>query len=239
MTDGPASGQNASVADIYLYADETGNLDYDADGKKGATDYFGFGTAVYEGDHGDALMEGLRLRASVEHGGVSLERGFHAKDDSWKTRGEMFDVIAAQAPRFDTTFLLKANAYDRIREAGEMRLYKMAWYLHFKEVALQVSSKDDTLWAIVGTFGTKARARQARHALSDVCDQVRHDVRLCVWPSRSSWGLQVADYALWATHRNLTGQPCESFASAIEPSTVTRFTPWGELPVTPPLIQTR
>ena len=38
-----------------MYADETGNLDYSAGDKVGATKYFGFGTAVFSGDHGSFL----------------------------------------------------------------------------------------------------------------------------------------------------------------------------------------
>ena len=38
--------------DVYLYADETGNLDYGGATKQGASPYFGFGTAVFIGDHG-------------------------------------------------------------------------------------------------------------------------------------------------------------------------------------------
>lgn len=51
--------------EVYLYADETGNLDYAGSGKTGASDYFGFGTAVYYDDHGSQLMQGLRLRTKV------------------------------------------------------------------------------------------------------------------------------------------------------------------------------
>ncbi|MGI5159364.1 hypothetical protein [Microbispora sp. CA-102843] len=47
----------------------------------------------------------------------------------------MYDVIKAQAPRFDTTFLAKENAYDSVRNKGDLYLYRMAWFLHFKEIA--------------------------------------------------------------------------------------------------------
>lgn len=57
------------VADIFMYADETGNLDYegvpDARGG-GASTYFGFGTAVFQHDHGGHLLEALMLRARLE-----------------------------------------------------------------------------------------------------------------------------------------------------------------------------
>lgn len=224
------------MADIYLYADETGNLDYGGAGKRGASAYFGFGTVVYEGDHGAALMEGLRLRAEVTgRGGVSLSKGFHAVDDSSQTRDEMFRLVGSQAPRIDTTFLRKSAAYPRVRAAGEMRLYKMAWFLHFKKIAVQVSARQDRLFVIAGTFGTKQRGQQARAALADVCAQVDRDITLCVWDAASSWGLQVADYALWAVHRDLTGRSCRWFAPHVQPTLQSTFTPWGRDPVTPPL----
>jgi hypothetical protein len=201
----------------YLYADETGNLDYAGSGKTGASDYFGFGTAVYYDDHGSQLMQGLRLRTKVTANGVSLARGFHAVDDSHATRNQMFDAIAGQAPRFDTTFLLKSAAYPRVRQAGEMRLYKMAWYLHFKTVAVQVSDPDDELFVVAGTFGTKARRTQAETALADVCGQVNRDITLCVWESATSWGLQVADYALWAVPSQ-SARPALSLVLNIHPA---------------------
>lgn len=39
--------------DVYMYADETGNLDYDVAG--GGSKYFGIGTATWTGEHGPHL----------------------------------------------------------------------------------------------------------------------------------------------------------------------------------------
>jgi len=215
------------VADIYLYADETGNLDCDGEGKQGASAYFGFGTAVFDHDHGAELWNGLRLRAELERKGLNLPRGFHAINDSHVTRNEMFEVIAQQAPRIDTTFLLKANARDCIRQRGQMHLYKMAWYLHVKYVAPLVAGPADRLFVIAGSFGTRSRQTQAREALSDVCVQLDREIVLCVWEASSSWGLQVADYALWAVHRNLLGKDCRWYGTAVRPTLGSTFTPWG------------
>lgn len=184
---------------------------------------------MFDHDHGRELWDGLLLRAAMEAKGLNLPRGFHAVDDSNVTRGEMFDLIANQAPRFDTTFLCKANAYDYVRARGQMYLYKMAWYQHLKYVAPEVSRAGDTLYVIVGTFGTRARATQARAAVRDVCDQVNRDIVLCVWDAASSWGLQVADYALWAEHRVLMGRACRWYESSVEPTMASTFRPWGKL----------
>ncbi|MFF4653149.1 DUF3800 domain-containing protein [Streptomyces sp. NPDC001380] len=215
------------MAEIYMYADETGDMDMS--GSQGASRYFGFGTAVFEGDHGHSLWEGLQLRCQLERRGISLPRGLHAKDDSHATRGEVFQLIESQAPRFDTTFLLKANAYSYIRAAGPMRLYKLAWYLHFKEIVRRVSSPGDTVYVIAAHLTTNKKEGSARLALQDVCQQLATDreIVLCVWNAATSWGVQVADYGLWAVHRILEDRKCSWYESSVKPTLATTFMPWG------------
>lgn len=219
------------MSDVYIYADETGNLDYNADGKAGATPYFGFGTVTYAGPHGDALWRGMVLRADVGHkagpGAGSARRGFHALNDSNRTRAEVFAEVATQGPRFDATLLYKENADADVKQRGEMYLYKLAWYLHLKDVITYVSSSGDRVFVIVATLGTAARATQARAALLDVCQMVRRDVILCQWDSATSWGLQVADYCLWATQRRESRGGGTWWQDYIRPLTRSVFFPWG------------
>jgi hypothetical protein len=214
------------VSDVYMYADETGDLDMT--GAAGASRYFGFGTAVFPDDHGRYLWEGLTLRCDLESRGVRLPRGFHAKSDSHSTRSQVFDLIRRQRPRLDTTFLLKANAYQRIKDAGQVRLYKMAWYLHFKEIARQVTRPGDRLFVIIGMLQTNNKRDAIRHALEDVCSQITgRTIVPCIWDAPSSWGIQVADYGLWAVQRVLEGRDCPWFDTCISPTLRSTFTPWG------------
>jgi len=215
------------MAEVYIYADETGNLDFDGASKTGGSAYFGFGTAMFREDHGEYLWRGLRLRASLEEQGVNLPKGFHAVNDTNRTRALVFEELRAQKPRIDATLLLKANAYDHVRSAGEMRLYKMAWYLHFKHVAAQVSAEGDTLYVIVSTLSTKARQTQASAALRDVCAQTNRECVLCVWDAGTSWGLQVADYALWAIQRRSDGGGGTWWDDYVRASAASTFFPWG------------
>lgn len=221
------------MSTVYVYADETGNLDYDVS-KRGASEYFGFGTAVFTDEHPEALWGGLDLRARLTGGegnrpGVQLPRGFHAVQDTPATKAAVFAEIRDQSPRFDSTFLLKRRAYDSVKERGEMYLYKVAWFLHFKHLASKVSQHGDTLVVVAASFGTKRRQAEAEAALRDVCSQMGRQYVLCVWDSATSWGLQVADYGLWAMQRDLEGRSGTWFADYIEQSTRSRYTPWGEL----------
>lgn len=221
---------------IYLYADETGNLDYNAPTSPTESGYFGFETALFTDDHGDALWKGHELRTGLAAKGLHLPGGFHAKNDRVATRNEMFAVIRDLAPRIDTTFLYKPNAYASVKARGQMYLYKIAWYLHIKEVVLRVSTTRDRLVIVAGSFGTKERASQAREAVQDVCDQINRDITLCVWDAPTSWGLQVADYALWGVHRNLVGKGGAWFLDSVKPSLKTTFMPWGSAPKNVPAI---
>lgn len=212
--------------DVYLYVDETGTLDY-ADPN---SPYFGIGTATFVGDHGHALWEGLQLRTSLEKAGVRVPKGLHAKDDTRATKTQVFDVIRRQAPRFDTTFLAKGNAYSYVKARGPLYLYKLALYLHMKDVIFRVSSPGDSVYVIAGHLQTNNK-RQAIHlAVSDVCQQLGWDrtVTACVWEAPSSWGIQVADYGLWSTQRELLGKTSQWHATCVNPTLMTVFRPWGQ-----------
>ncbi|WP_431893545.1 hypothetical protein [Nonomuraea sp. bgisy101] len=113
------------MSEVFMYADETGNLDYDVAG--GGSKYFGIGTATYQGDHESAFWQGHRLRLAHARAGVEFPKGYHAKNDNHRTRIEVCDVIRNQAPRFGMTFLAKDNAYTNVRDKGQEYLYRIAW----------------------------------------------------------------------------------------------------------------
>jgi len=221
---------------IYLYADETGNLDYNAPTSPTESGYFGFGTALFTDEHGDALWKGHALRTRLAERGLHLPSGFHAKNDRVATRHEMFAVVKELAPRIDTTFLYKPNADDTVKTKGQMYLYKLAWYLHIKEVVMRVSTARDSLVIVAGSFGTKERATRAYNAVREVCERIDRRITLCVWDAPTSWGLQVADYALWGVHRELVGKGGAWFRDSVAPTLATTFMPWGRAPKDVPAI---
>lgn len=217
------------MGDVYLYADETGDLDMS--GSLGASRFFGFGTAVFVGGHGRQLWDGMELRCRLERRGVRLPAGLHAKNDSHTTRSEVFSLIGRQAPRFDTTFLLKAKADAEIRAEGPVRLYALAWYLHFTAIAQEISEPGDRLYVIVGSLQTSNKRGAIRQALEGVCKQVGQDREIvpCIWDAASAWGIQVAHYALWATQRLVEqGRDSPWFERCIKPTLRSVFRPWEQ-----------
>jgi len=220
------------MADLFLYADETGNLDYNVNGNSGASTYFGVGTALFDRDHGDALWNGLRLRAELSGSFAgattfSLPKGFHARNDGFEIRERVFSAINEQAPRFDATFMNKGRAYDYVRARGSMWLYKWTFYCHLMRVAQLIATPTDTLYVIIATLGTKALQKTAHRALEDVCQQTGLRVVLCVWDSATSWGLQVADYGLWAMQRKLEKNDDSWHSRYVASHEATVTYPWG------------
>ena len=212
-----------------MYADETGDLDFS--GNPASAAYFGIGTATFAGSHGSALAQGLELRCALEAVGVELPRGFHAKNDSHRTRAEVFEALRMQAPRFDTTFLAKSGAYPYVQKYDKTRIYKLAVYMHLKWILPRILSPLDSAYVILGSLQTSGKRSAIREAVADVCMQVaglaNTGIAPCIWDAPSSWGIQVADYGLWAVQRDLEGRPCEWLDTCVKPTLASTFMPWG------------
>jgi len=215
------------VTQIYIYADETGDLGFDSDAP-----YFGIGTATFVGNHASSLWDGFELRTRLETRGVSLQKGLHAKNDAPRTRAEVFSVLDRQNFRLDTTFLYKQNAYDYVKARGPVYLYKTAIYQHLKLIALQVSQPGDEVFFIAGHLQTSSKRAAIGDAVRDVCTQLATDRTIvpCIWDAPSSWGIQVADYGLWSAQRELLGRENRWHDQVIKPRLQSFFLPWGSAP---------
>ena len=93
--------------DYCVDLDETGTLDFDDAAEER---YFGVGSATWAGHHGEAIWQGHRLRLELEGAGIRLAKGLHATNGSATTRSQVFELIAAQKPRLDSTMLLKSSS---------------------------------------------------------------------------------------------------------------------------------
>lgn len=184
------------MADRYVFADEAGNFDFSRG--PGASRYFILCTVTSAHCRiGDAL---LSLRRDLGWRGLHLDRVFHATEDPQPVRDEVFSLLADMDCRIDATILEKSKAQAHLKD--QARLYKMAWYLHFKQLAWHMSSSD-RLFVAASSLGTK----KARHALHAAVDEVVLQLspcsshRVAFWPADSDPCLQVADYCTWAIQR--------------------------------------
>jgi hypothetical protein len=212
------------MKEVYVFADETGDLGYTSSSSR----YFGFGTLSVEENFPLILWNGFKLRCALENSGYQLKEGFHAKVDKFAIKKEMYGLISNMNVKFDFTFLNKDNAYPSVKDKGELGLYKLAWYLHFKYLAEKYLYEDVRLVVVVADIQTKAKKHDLRAALDEVALQFPGiQTSLFVWKSQTSWGLQLADYGTWSAQRFLTYGECVFWDSAISKLTRSYFKPWG------------
>lgn len=182
----------------YIFADESGNFDFSR--RSGASKYFILTTITADDfGAGQALLD---LRRELAWRSVGLDREFHATTDSQEVRDYVFSVFAQHEFRVDATILQKSKAQPSIRTTDE-QFYKMAWYLHMKYLAPRVVTRDDELFVVGASIGTKKRRSAFHAAVADVMHQVSPTTRFRVasWDATSDPCLQVADYCAWAIQR--------------------------------------
>jgi hypothetical protein len=180
-----------------MFADEAGNFDFSVG--QGASRYFVLCTVSADScDVGDDL---LRLRRQLGWRGLHLDKVFHATEDPQAIRDEVFDLLKRSDFRVDATILEKRKAQPHLQ--SERALYKMAWYLHFKYVAPRVARRDDRLFVVAASLGTKKKRSAFHQAVDDVVHQVSpcRSHRVAFWSMESDPCLQVADYCTWAIQR--------------------------------------
>ena len=209
---------------IYIFADETGDLGY----TPSSSEHFGFGTVTLDETSSQTLWNSFKLRCELESEGFPLKQGFHAQQDRYVIRARVFELISQSNPSFDFTFLKKANAYEYVKSRGDLGLYKMAWYLHFKFLAEKYQNQDMRFVIVIADMQTKSKKYELRAALQDVSLQFpKTKSTLVVWNSNTSWGLQMADYGTWSAQRILRGQQCEFWEKYVSKLNPSFYKPWG------------
>jgi hypothetical protein len=215
------------MSDVWIYLDESGTPDFDLG--IGSSPYFAIGEAVMRDGHDQMLGDFLVACAGRD----KLVNGFHAYDDSSATKAALFDVMGRSGARYAFTFMAKANAYADVRDRPKIWLYQYALYVHLKASIPVHSRIGDTVHVIAAHITMGAKQAAIEQAVSGVCGQLSSD-RVVVphmWRSPTSAGLQMADYALWATQRSIVqGRTCFQDDPVVRPRESFCHFPWGTAP---------
>ena len=204
---------------VYVFGDESG--DFVFGGKPGSSSYFLVATATLRDE--SLPHELAALRRELQWQGIGLERGFHAGEDSWPVRNQVYDLIAAHDFRVDATILEKSKARAQIRESN-LRFWQTSWFYHLHYLAPRVADAGDALMVIAAALDTGMRRDAVRAALVDVVSQVSpaRESRSLVVPAAVEPGLQVADYCAWAIQRKWETGNTDAF-SRIEDKVASEF----------------
>lgn len=190
------------VAIKYLFADESGDLQFLRNGK--ASRYFAVGTLCADEEQVWALRTRLmRLRDELAWKAQGLDSCFHASPDAQVVRDAVFDALVDLEFRFDITLLEKSKAQPSIRPT-EPKFYQYAWFFHLSRAAPQLFHQGDSIQVVAAQMGTRKTRAAFRGAVDDVmaqCLPFRAKRVLAFWRDESDFGLQAADYCTWAVTR--------------------------------------
>jgi hypothetical protein len=190
------------MARCYLFADESGNLDFSR--SRGATPYFAVGTMLVRGDDAvEALRTDLlKLQTELGWSGIDQFNGFHASEDAQAVRDEVLEVLRRHPVTLDVTLLEKSKTQPHLR-ATDVEFFRLAWARHLSTLPSVAGAADELMVAVaaVGTRKTRAAFRAAAH--SAVTETALHDnPRIVFTPAAADPALQAADYLLWAAVRD-------------------------------------
>lgn len=190
---------DGSKSPLYVFLDEGGNFDFSANGTKYVTLTCASCTRPFPW-----FMPLADLRCNLLEAGWDLER-FHASEDHWKVRQQVFDVIAGHAQdfRLDSLIVEKRKTAPSLQPI-EVFYPRMLGYLLRYVIEGGLREGHNQVLVITDTLPLKKKRHAIRKGIqltlppmlpSGVTYEILHH------SSQSSVGLQLADYCNWAIYR--------------------------------------
>jgi hypothetical protein len=185
---------------IYLFFDESGNLDFSENGSR----WFCFGSLTLR-DPGPLSAALTRLRYGLLEQGLELEH-FHAAEDRQAVRNQVFSELARVGGfEFDVLVAEKSLTPAELRDPFEF--YAHLGYVLVDSLLDRFRDTDEPVVVITDCLPlqrkNKALAKAFRNAIRDSLGGrqfsiVHHN-------SATHAGLQAVDYCTWAVQRRLRG----------------------------------
>lgn len=198
---------------VHLFGDEAGDLAFKPPAPPGISRYFIIGTVAM--DDCSIAEELTALRRELAWNGVHLDE-FHATVDKQRVRDRVYDIISQHDLRFDATILDKRKAFP-YTYSDPLYFYKLAWYLHFKDIAPAIVDSKDELLVVASSLQIKRKKKTTKaavhKAVTEVVNQVSPTVicHCAFTPAKTDPCLQVADYMTWAVQRKFEMDDSRSY----------------------------
>ncbi len=184
--------------DVYLFLDESGNLDFSSSGTR-----FFVLTCV-------TMTRPFKINAQLEEykydcleWGMGQE-GFHCAEDNAHVRSKVFGIIAANLDEIlvDSLIVEKSKTGPALRD--DSRFYpEMLGYL-LRYVLEKLPDQVDEVTIITDTIPLQRKRQAVEKAIKKTLSKMLPTgprYRILHHGSRSHYGLQVADYCSWAIYR--------------------------------------
>jgi hypothetical protein len=185
---------------VYLFFDESGNLDFSENGSR----WFCFGALTLR-DPGPLTAEFARLRYAFLEQGLELQC-FHAAEDRQVVRNEVFGALT-QVGGFDFDVLVA----DKQLTPGVLRdpfeFYARLGYVLMDSVLERFRELDEPIVIITDSLPVQRERKALGKAFrTAIRDSLRgRPFTIMHHTSAAHAGLQAVDYCTWAVNRRLRG----------------------------------
>jgi hypothetical protein len=187
---------------VYLFFDESGNLDFSPNGSR----YFCFGVLTLR-DPGPLTVALTRLRYSLLAEGLELEY-FHAAEDRQAVRDRVFDTLA-EVGGFALDLLIadKREIHPLLRNPFEF--YCRHGYAIMEAALTHVRHLDEHIVVVTDTLPIQRERKALEKAFRSALRKYLGSQSFSVLHhgSAAHAGLQAVDYCTWAVQRKLRGDP--------------------------------
>jgi len=209
-----------SAAPLYVFLDEGGNFDFSANGTKYVTLTCASGTRPFPWF---GPLAGLRY--NLLEAGWDLER-FHASEDHWKVRKEVFDVISSHIGdlRVDSLIVEKRKTAPSLQPI-EVFYPRMLTYLLRYVIEGGLRQGHNQVLVITDTLPLKKKRNAIRKGIQQTLPPmlpsgVRYEI--LHHTSQSCVGLQLADYCNWGIYRKWQSEDDSNY-KRIQPAIASEF----------------
>ena len=190
---------NNNLRPIYVFLDEGGNFDFSANG----TRFFTL-TSVTKNRPFQAYNKLIELRYDLIEEGIDLEY-FHASEDRQAVRNKVFDVMKTFLSNFrvNSVIIEKRKTGTALQEASKFYPRMLGYLLRHLLQKLNMNSFSEVI-VITDRIPVHRKRNAIEQAVKQTLKEMLPDknkYRILHHDSKSSVGLQIADYFNWAIFR--------------------------------------
>lgn len=194
---------------LYIFVDEGGNLDFSQKGSK----YFTL-TALSKIRPFVIYEPLVNLKYDLWEKGIEFEY-FHATEDTYTTRKEVFQLISNNLSRFivDSIIVEKCKTNSTLQDHG--KFYKKIFEILFNYVLERHSEKFSQIFIITDQIPIRKRKRDIEKAIklfiSRWAEKMEIPYKIYHHSSKADINLQIVDYFNWAIFRKWERGDCSNY----------------------------
>lgn len=183
---------------VYVFADESGGVDWT--GGRGCSRYWILATVTLTNCNLGHIL--LNRRREMAWRGIGLNEEWHASESSRDIQKAVFELLSEADFLADLTIFEKSKVPD-IYRSSLAKFYEFAWYWHFARLAPDLVQRDDELFVVSASIGTKQVRRACFDAVSRAIQLNAPGIthRVAHWRDDSDPCLIIPDFVAWAVFR--------------------------------------